>query len=41
MAQGVPKSTLLQKPFADAQVVAAVSNLLNDRSQLPQSQKNE
>ncbi len=27
--QGVPKSTLLQKPFAAAQVVTAVSTLLN------------
>lgn len=31
-ANGVPKSTLLQKPFADAQLVTAVSTLLNDIS---------
>ncbi len=31
-SQGVPKSLLLQKPFAPAQVVTAVSQLLN---QLP------
>jgi len=28
-SQGVPKSILLQKPFAPAQLVTAVSNLLN------------
>jgi len=28
-AQGVPNSILLQKPFAPAQLVTAVSNLLN------------
>lgn len=29
-ANGVPKSILLQKPFADAQLVTAISTLLND-----------
>jgi len=29
-SQGVPKSVMLQKPFAIAQLVTAVSNLLND-----------
>jgi two-component system cell cycle response regulator CpdR len=29
-ANGVPKSIMLQKPFAVAQLVTAVSNLLND-----------
>lgn len=28
--QGVPNSTLIQKPFATAQVITAISNLLND-----------
>lgn len=28
-AEGVPKSILLQKPFADAQIVTAVSTLMN------------
>jgi CheY-like chemotaxis protein len=28
-SQGVPKSVLLQKPFAPAQLVTAVSQLLN------------
>jgi DNA-binding response OmpR family regulator len=28
-AEGVPNSVLLQKPFANAQLVAAISNLLN------------
>jgi len=31
-ANGVPKSVLLTKPFASAQVVAAVSQLLNEAS---------
>jgi DNA-binding response OmpR family regulator len=29
-SKGVPKSIMLQKPFAIAQLVTAVSNLLND-----------
>jgi CheY-like chemotaxis protein len=29
-SSGVPKSVLLQKPFAEAQLVTALSNLLND-----------
>lgn len=29
-AYGVPNSLILQKPFADAQLVAAISSLLND-----------
>ena len=28
-SQGVPKSTLVQKPFAPAQIITAVSSLLN------------
>ncbi len=32
---GVPKSVLLQKPFATAQLVAAISNLLNEVSVAP------
>lgn len=28
-AQGVPRSLVLQKPFADAQVISAISGLLN------------
>ncbi len=28
-AQGVPKSTLVQKPFAPAQIITAISQLLN------------
>ena len=31
-AEGVPKSLLLQKPFAAAQLVTAVSTLLNEAS---------
>jgi len=31
-ARGVPNSLILQKPFADAQLVAAISSLLNDPS---------
>ena len=31
-AEGVPKSLLLQKPFATAQLVTAVSTLLNEAS---------
>jgi DNA-binding response OmpR family regulator len=33
-AKGVPKSIMLQKPFAIAQLVTAVSNLLNESSQI-------
>lgn len=33
-SQGVPKSVLLQKPFALAQLVTAVSQLLNGRLQI-------
>ncbi|HEX8402071.1 MAG TPA: response regulator [Allosphingosinicella sp.] len=29
-SQGVPKSVLLQKPFAAAQLVTAISSLIND-----------
>ena len=29
-ARGVPNSLILQKPFAEAQLVAAISSLLND-----------
>ncbi len=28
--QGVPNSTLIQKPFATAQIITAISNMLND-----------
>lgn len=31
-AQGVPNSILVQKPFAVAQVITAISSLLNDAS---------
>jgi CheY-like chemotaxis protein len=31
-SKGVPKSMLMQKPFAPAQVVTAVSQLINDRA---------
>jgi CheY-like chemotaxis protein len=31
-AEGVPKSVLLQKPFADAQVRTAIAALLNEQS---------
>ncbi|SEB99515.1 response regulator [Bradyrhizobium erythrophlei] len=31
-ARGVPNSTILQKPFAPAQLTTAVSQLLNERS---------
>lgn len=31
-AKGVPKSIVLQKPFADAQLVTAISHLLNEAS---------
>lgn len=31
-SKGVPKSLLMNKPFAPAQVVTAVSQLLNDRT---------
>lgn len=31
-AEGVPKSVLLQKPFAPAQAVTAIATLLNDGS---------
>jgi CheY-like chemotaxis protein len=31
-AEGVPHSILVQKPFADAQLITAISGLLNDRS---------
>jgi len=30
-ANGVPKSVLLEKPFADAQLVTAISTLLNEQ----------
>jgi hypothetical protein len=30
---GVPNSILLQKPFADAQLIAALSNVLNEANQ--------
>ena len=33
-AQGVPNSVLLAKPFAPAQVVTAISQLLNDAVQI-------
>jgi CheY-like chemotaxis protein len=29
--EGVPRSILVQKPFADAQLVSAISELLNER----------
>jgi hypothetical protein len=32
-AQGVPNSILLEKPFAPAQLVIAISQLLNTSSQ--------
>ncbi len=32
-AQGVPKTVILQKPFAGAQLVTALANLLNDGDQ--------
>jgi len=31
-AEGVPKSILVQKPYADAQLLTAISNLLNEAS---------
>lgn len=34
-ARGVPKSMMLQKPFANAQLIAAVSTLINDATLLP------
>ncbi len=34
-AEGVPKSLLLQKPFAPAQATTAISMLLNDASSSP------
>jgi CheY-like chemotaxis protein len=34
-ANGVPNSAVLQKPFAEAQLVTALSNLLNDVSATP------
>ena len=36
-AEGVPKSLLLQKPFAPAQAITAISTLLNDASSAPPS----
>ena len=37
-AHGVPNSLMLQKPFADGQLLAAVTTLLNDAAgRLPQS----
>jgi CheY-like chemotaxis protein len=30
--EGVPKSIVLQKPFADAQLLTAISTLLNDQA---------
>lgn len=35
--QGVPNSIMLQKPFAPAQLVAAVSNLMNRHTASPDS----
>lgn len=35
-ARGVPNSVLLGKPFADAQLITAVSQLLNAHPTLPQ-----
>ena len=34
-ANGVPKSVVLQKPFADAQLLTAISNLLNEVGSMP------
>jgi CheY-like chemotaxis protein len=34
-ARGVPKSLLVQKPFAKAQLITAVSTLLNEASSTP------
>lgn len=34
-AQGVPQSLILQKPFADAQVISAITGLLNASSAAP------
>lgn len=34
-SHGVPNSVLLQKPFADAQLVTALATLLNTQSQSP------
>ena len=34
-AQGVPTSTLVQKPFAAAQVITAISHLLNEAASSP------
>ena len=34
-ANGVPNSMILQKPFADAQLITALSTLLNDASATP------
>jgi CheY-like chemotaxis protein len=36
-AEGVPKSILLQKPFAAAQAITAISTLLNQVSSTPHS----
>ena len=33
-AEGVPESQVLQKPFADAQLLTAISTLLNKRARL-------
>lgn len=34
-ARGVPNSALVQKPFAPAQVITAISNLLNEAATRP------
>ena len=34
-ANGVPNSVILQKPFADAQLITALSKLLNDANATP------
>jgi CheY-like chemotaxis protein len=34
-AQGVPRSLVLQKPFADAQAISAITGLLNGLSAIP------
>lgn len=36
-AEGVPKSVLLQKPFAPAQAITAIATLLNEASSTPPS----